>query len=69
MNQKLQKRNQRIFCKHSKKILKVILKAIFSQNDTEKHWQVLAPEGSHSINTNLRVIFSIKSKNVYMMQK
>ena len=45
MNQKLQKRNQRIFCKHSKKILKVILKAIFSQNDTEKHWQVLAPEG------------------------
>lgn len=45
MNQKLQKRNEHIFCKHSKKILKVILKAIFSQNDAEKHWQVLAPEG------------------------
>lgn len=41
MNQKLQNSHQHIFCKHLVKILQDILKAIFSQSDTNKHWQVL----------------------------
>ena len=70
MNQKLEKYFQHIFCKHSLKSLKGILKAIFSQNNTKNMGKCWVQRGSNSNTIDLSVILSIENeKMVDMLQK